>query len=85
MYFLFTTISTVGLGDYHPETDLERAASVVCMVLGLITATYLVSAVTQNQREKQDFEGELSLFLSLLLKFNPNQSLKSEDKLRAFF
>ena len=34
-YFAFTTLSTVGFGDLHPKSDLERVFCVVILVMGV--------------------------------------------------
>lgn len=34
-YFAFTTLTTIGLGDYHPRNDMERLMCVVIMLVGV--------------------------------------------------
>lgn len=33
LYWAFTTMCTVGYGDFHPTTTSERAVSMVCMLV----------------------------------------------------
>jgi voltage-gated potassium channel len=40
-YFAFTTLTTVGLGDYHPITNLERLVTVSMFLGGLITLSFI--------------------------------------------
>ena len=46
MYYFFTTLSTVGFGDLHPQNDEERVLSAILMLGGnaifsLIMAQFL--------------------------------------------
>ena len=36
MYFIFTSLSTVGFGDYYPYSDVERAVTSMILLLGVI-------------------------------------------------
>jgi K+-sensing histidine kinase KdpD len=44
LYYALTTLSTVGFGDIHPKTNLERLVVVVIFLVGLVT----LSLITQN-------------------------------------
>lgn len=35
VYFSFTSLSTVGFGDFHPKSDLERALGSIMLMLGV--------------------------------------------------
>ena len=35
VYFTFTTLSTVGFGDYHPRSDIERIVGAVILFFGV--------------------------------------------------
>ena len=35
MYFAFTTLSTIGLGDYHPKSDSERLFGSFLLLFGV--------------------------------------------------
>ena len=35
MYFAYTTLSTVGFGDFHPKSDWERLFGIVILLLGV--------------------------------------------------
>jgi len=40
MYYSFTSLSTVGFGDYHPRSDFERivCAIILCIGVGLFSS-----------------------------------------------
>ena len=40
MYFTFTSLSTVGFGDYYPITDIERIYSSFILMFGVATFSY---------------------------------------------
>lgn len=42
VYFAFTSLSTVGLGDYHPRSDLERLIFSFIMPLGVAIFAYIM-------------------------------------------
>ena len=41
-YFAFTTLSTVGFGDYYPYSDLERAIWTVILLGGVSMFSYIM-------------------------------------------
>lgn len=40
MYFAFTTLSTVGFGDYYPVSDTERLTGAFVLLFGVATFSY---------------------------------------------
>ena len=34
-YFMFTSMSTVGFGDYHPKSDFERVIITIILIFGV--------------------------------------------------
>lgn len=40
-YYLSTTLSTVGLGDYRPTNNFERLLIVPVMLVGLLVFSYM--------------------------------------------
>jgi len=40
-YFSFTTLSTVGLGDFHPKNDFEKMMMVPFMFVGVICFSFI--------------------------------------------
>ena len=42
MYWAFTTLSTVGLGDYYPMSNYERALSSFGFLMGVAVFSYIM-------------------------------------------
>ena len=78
IYFAFTTLSTVGFGDYHPKNDIERLGCSVILVLGVATMSTVLSNFLEmvdkfNElwEEPEEME-ELAKFFGLLRRMNGN-------------
>lgn len=41
-YFVMTTLSTVGFGDYTPLTNLEKIITILIMVIGIALFSYIM-------------------------------------------
>ena len=46
-YFAFTTLSTVGFGDYYPISSGERLVMIVIMLLGIMIFSYIMGLFTE--------------------------------------
>ena len=85
-YFMFTTLSTVGLGDFHPTNDQERILGTLILLFGVLITTFvnekLMKMIQQLSWVDHDFEetDKLSLFLTVMKKFNANQNLSRETQ-----
>ena len=44
MYWSFTTLSTVGFGDYYPISDTERGLMCLCFLAGVACFSYVNGA-----------------------------------------
>jgi hypothetical protein len=42
IYYAFTSLSTVGFGDYHPRADEERIFIAFLLVIGVATFSYIM-------------------------------------------
>ena len=42
VYFSFTSLSTVGLGDYHPKSNPERACTAMLLLIGVAVFSYIL-------------------------------------------
>ena len=42
IYFAFTSLSTVGFGDYHPKSDEERIFVAFLLLVGVATFSYIM-------------------------------------------
>ena len=47
MYFMFTTLTTVGLGDYKPINDPERIMCVLILLSGVLIVSYLMNILIE--------------------------------------
>ena len=77
-YFSFTTLATIGMGDYHPNGNQEWIFSILIMMTGVIVFSLVMNIFVaiilqiQNLSSEIDEGDELRLFFSLLKKFNQN-------------
>ena len=42
VYFAFTTLSTVGFGDYHPRSNAERLLCAFILLIGVAIFSYIM-------------------------------------------
>ena len=84
VYFSFTTLSTIGLGDYNPKSEIERIITIFILLFGVVCFSYIMNqflAILVEFRkvteENQDCEN-LSKWLGLLQHYNQNQPLPKE-------
>jgi len=76
VYFSFTTLTTVGFGDYNPRSDIER----IFTAMGLLFGVMIFAVIMGNYQgildeikkfsETADESGELSRFFTILSKYN---------------
>ena len=43
VYFMFTTLSTVGFGDFNPKSEVERTIMTFILLIGVATFSYIMS------------------------------------------
>jgi hypothetical protein len=78
MYFAFTTLSTIGLGDLHPVSNTERLVGSFVILIGVAMFSYILSELLNsfdliNEIEKPfGDESELDKFFITLKRFNDN-------------
>lgn len=72
VYFSFTTLSTVGFGDYNPRSDVERAFMSMGLLFGVIIFSVIMGKYSEiidkikAFNETADDSGELSRFFVIL-------------------
>ena len=87
VYYSFTTLSTVGFGDYHPISDSERIIQSLLLLVGVASFTYIInsfmSIVVLYENISLNFEdkAQLSKFIGFLRKFNEDLELDLEIKI----
>ena len=81
-YYMFTSLSTVGFGDYHPRADNERLVCVVILLFGVSIFSYVMSnfiAIVDEYsmvtKELEDCD-KLIVFFSMFKKFNGGKPIK---------
>ena len=84
IYFAFTTLATVGFGDYNPKADEERLFVVIIFLSGVSIFSYLMGIFIEILKKFQqlyvdlDDGDRLSLFFSLLRKMNGDKDIDSK-------
>jgi hypothetical protein len=54
-YFAFTSLSTVGLGDYHPISDPERLMGAFVLLFGVSMTSFITQTLTSMIDQIRDF------------------------------
>lgn len=86
MYYAFTTLSTVGFGDYHPRSNAERLFCAIILLVGVAIFSYImgnfIEILHSIQYLNADFdEGEsLSKWFGLIKRFNSSRSISMDLK-----
>lgn len=93
-YFSFTSLATVGFGDYVPISNGERLFIALVLLFGVSMFSYIMGIFIQILNEFQglrrpDFEesDNLAKFLSVFKRYNNNIDLKATvcTKIENFF
>jgi len=80
-YFSFTSLTTVGFGDFHPRSDLERGFIAFALLFGVALFSYIMGnfidiLASYNQLYEINDESEgLYRFFGILTKFNRGKPL----------
>lgn len=86
LYFAFTTLTTIGFGDFVPKGDAERLFGAFLLLAGVMVMTFVMGDLISLLANFQSYTGEynegdqLSLFFSTLTKFNEQIPINLEDK-----
>jgi len=87
-YYAFTTLSTVGFGDYHPKSDAERGVCAFILLVGVAIFSYIMGNFIEILISIQDLnadsdDGEnLSKWFGLIKRFNSSRSISNDLKLK---
>jgi len=92
-YFSFTTLTTIGLGDFHPKGDVERVLCTYYMLFGVmlfsfISTNYIIVLTRLRYYNKPvGDEDLLNKFIFTLYKFNGDEPVSKnfESIIREFF
>ena len=86
MYWAYTTITSVGLGDYAPRSDGERLICIFIILFGVSVKSYIMGkfwdilANYKSMHADIDDGDNLTLFLNTLCRFNKHKPLNLEWK-----
>ena len=75
-YFAFTSLATVGFGDYCPRSNAERVVGAIMLICGVAVFSYIMgmfsNILQKNEKYSRDFEEGLALnrFFGVIKKFN---------------
>ena len=78
VYFAFTSLSTVGFGDFHPKSDIERLLCAFILLFGVAIFSYIMGIFITILEEFQQLNAELdegdnlTKFFGLIQYFNDN-------------
>ena len=76
MYFMMTSLSTVGFGDFYPVNDLERVIGSFLLLFGVIVFSYIMMKLADMIINFNELNGDSSNdsdidnFILLIKKFN---------------
>jgi hypothetical protein len=93
VYYAFTSLSTVGFGDFNPRSDAERLFIAVVLFMGVSIFSYIMGDLMKIIDEIKMIEAEiddgdnLAKFLGLIRRFNSDKALpaKIQDEIEDFF
>ena len=83
-YFTFTSLSTVGLGDYHPKSNSERLLGSFILLFGVAMTSFVMqnfSDMLVKIREVNkgfDDQESLCMFFGTLERFNGDVKLNPD-------
>lgn len=88
-YFLFTTLSTVGFGDYYPKSDVERLAGAFVLLSGVALFSYMMGEIlfminTLKNFDKEENDADLDKFFNLLSYFNDGKIFSLDQKSKIY-
>ena len=86
VYYAFTSLSTVGFGDYHPKSNFERVICAAILLFGVAIFSYMmgifIEILDKYQHLNADLDegDELSKFFGLIKRFNNDIPIKLDLK-----
>ena len=83
-YFSFTSLTTVGFGDYHPQSDAERLITIFILMFGVAIFSYIMGIfigilMTMKEFNQEIDEGDLLYkFFGLIQRFNHGKPIEPQ-------
>lgn len=81
VYYAFTSLSTVGFGDYHPRSDYERLFIAFALLFGVAIFSYIMGKFIAILDEFKvlnaeiDEGDELTKFFQVFARFNGGKQI----------
>ena len=81
MYYAFTSLSTIGFGDYNPKSDIERILCAFILLFGVAIFSFVMGTFIDilqeiTQLTKDLDEGDkLAKFFGRIVRFNGNKPI----------
>jgi hypothetical protein len=93
MYFSFTSLTTVGFGDFNPRSNVERLFISFGLLFGVAIFSYIMGEfmeVIQSFKKFNEDNGdddELNRFFGVLLHYNNDEQidLKMKRRIEIYF
>jgi hypothetical protein len=92
IYFAITTLSTIGYGDFHPVSQMERGIAAFILLWGVTIFSFIMGQfieILMNYKSlwKVGHHKDLSKWIALLSRFNNGNPLNKEliTKIEDFF
>jgi hypothetical protein len=88
LYFGFTTLSTVGFGDYAPRSNVERLVGAFILLSGVAMFSYLMGnfidilGAYQDLNRDLDDDYTLAKFFGMMAHFNEDRPMDYRLKAR---
>lgn len=89
MYYAFTSLSTVGFGDFHPKNNFERIFCALVLLIGNAIFGFILGMFREMVQEFRSLDSDennssddLNKFFSLLMHFNDHRPINDQLKER---
>jgi hypothetical protein len=88
VYYAFTSLSTVGFGDYVPRSNIERAVGAFMLLMGVAVFSYIMGNFIEildgymKFNKDTEFGDELTRFFGLVQSFNGMDQMLKERSVR---
>ena len=83
-YFAFTSLTTVGFGDFHPRGNIERITGAFILLIGVALFSYVMGNFIEIIQEMKIFAADLedadnlAKFFGTMKHFNTSVPMKTQ-------
>jgi hypothetical protein len=79
-YYMFTTITTIGFGDFHPKSDIERMMVAFILLFGVMMTALIMGDLIELLQNFETFMGEYEEYEKLAQFFSTLEVAFNEKK-----